>query len=94
MQSFTAVFKVDESGLWFAYIKELQGCHTQARTLKQAKARIREALGLFIEETECHSLNEEFSVGHLTDEEIDAIVVAEAETEDAWELEARVNQSG
>jgi len=38
----------DEGGWWVASIPDVPGCHTQARTIAQAKERIREALGLFI----------------------------------------------
>ena len=37
----------DETGYWFARVRSIKGCHTQARTIDQAKERIREALLLF-----------------------------------------------
>ena len=40
-------YERDESGWWVATVKELNGCHTQGRTIAQARARIREAMGLF-----------------------------------------------
>ena len=39
----------DESGWWQASIREVQGCHTQGRTIEEARRRIREALGLFVD---------------------------------------------
>lgn len=62
MKSFTIVFQLDETGWWFTRIKELQGCHTQAKTLKQARERIEEALDLFIEEDEKYRISEEFDL--------------------------------
>lgn len=34
----------DESGWWIATVSEVPGCHTQGRSIRQAMARIREAL--------------------------------------------------
>lgn len=39
----------DESGWWQASIPDIRGCHTQGRTIEEARRRIREALALFIE---------------------------------------------
>ena len=39
----------DEKGLWVAQVKGIAGCHTQGRTIAQARGRIREALTLFDE---------------------------------------------
>lgn len=45
---YTVKLERDEDGWWVASIPEVPGCHTQARTIVQAKERAREALGLFI----------------------------------------------
>ena len=54
--SYTVTYERDETGWWFASIKELQGCHTQGKTIEQAKKRIREALELFTESSEAIQL--------------------------------------
>lgn len=36
-----------ESGWWIATAIDLDGCHTQGKSIAQAKARIREAMGLY-----------------------------------------------
>jgi len=38
----------DESGWWQARVTEVRGCHTQGRTIDEARRRIREALALFV----------------------------------------------
>ena len=38
------VFERDELGLWVASIPKVPGCHTQGRSIAQARQRIREAL--------------------------------------------------
>ncbi len=42
-------YERDRSGWWVASVKEVAGCHTQGRTVEEAKRRIREALSLFID---------------------------------------------
>jgi predicted RNase H-like HicB family nuclease len=52
MKRYTAIFERDESGLWLARIASIRGCHTYGRTLEQARTRLREALGLWIDRPE------------------------------------------
>jgi len=58
MTRYTAIFERDESGAWFARIPSIRGCHTYGRTLEQARTRLREALGLWIDRPE-HAVMEE-----------------------------------
>lgn len=44
----SAVIERDEHG-YFAYCPELKGCHTQAGTLDEVLARLREAVDLYVE---------------------------------------------
>ena len=46
-RAYTARFERGEK-YWIVNIEEVQGCHTQARTIQQGKERIREALSLYI----------------------------------------------
>jgi predicted RNase H-like HicB family nuclease len=47
-REFTAVFQ--KRGRWYvAYVEEISGVNTQARTLKEARRNLREALLLIIE---------------------------------------------
>ncbi len=46
-KTYTVVYERDEDELWVARVKGVPGCHTQGRTIAQARERIREALGLF-----------------------------------------------
>lgn len=47
--TYTAVFHLDPSGWWFAEVPELAGCHTQGRTVDQARERIREAIAVWLD---------------------------------------------
>ena len=49
MSIYTIRYEKDETGWWVATVREVRGCHTQGRTIEQARRRIREALGLFVD---------------------------------------------
>jgi predicted RNase H-like HicB family nuclease len=49
----------DESGWWQASVPDVQGCHTQGRTIEEARRRVREALGLFIDNASDVTLKDE-----------------------------------
>jgi predicted RNase H-like HicB family nuclease len=39
----------DKSGWWVATVPEVPGCHTQGKTVDQARERIKEALSLYLD---------------------------------------------
>jgi predicted RNase H-like HicB family nuclease len=43
-------YERDESGWWVASVRGMRGCHTQGRTVNEARRRIREALELFVDD--------------------------------------------
>ena len=59
MKEYTVVIEKDEDGYFVGSVPQLQGCHTQARTLDQLMARMKEAVLLCLEaegETEADEL--------------------------------------
>lgn len=48
--SFSVVLERDEDGWIVGSVPDLPGCHTQAKTLDELRARIAEAISLWIEE--------------------------------------------
>jgi predicted RNase H-like HicB family nuclease/predicted HTH domain antitoxin len=44
-----AIFERDAEGWWVASVPSVAGCHTQARTLAQARERLKEALAVSVE---------------------------------------------
>jgi predicted RNase H-like HicB family nuclease len=48
MVEYKVIYERDIDGWWVARIPKIRGCHTQGRTIDQARERIREALGLYI----------------------------------------------
>jgi predicted RNase H-like HicB family nuclease len=49
---YTVVYERDESGAWNARVPEVPGRHTYGRSLRQARERIREALGLWVDDAD------------------------------------------
>ena len=46
---YRVVYSRDESGWWQATVPAVRGCHTQGRTIDEARRRVREALSLFVD---------------------------------------------
>ena len=57
-RQFDVVIERDEEGYYVASVPQLSGCHTQARSLDEVTARIREAIELCldVEDVSEHSL--------------------------------------
>ena len=50
MNTYHVSYVRDQSGWWVAAVREVRGCHTQGRTVDEARRRIREALALFVDD--------------------------------------------
>lgn len=48
VKSYRVVYERDESGHWIVTVPSVRGCHSYGRSIKEARTRIREALGLFV----------------------------------------------
>jgi predicted RNase H-like HicB family nuclease len=49
-------YERDEAGHWVASVRELRGCHTQGRTVDEARRRVVEAMGLFVDDAESSAI--------------------------------------
>ena len=50
---YTVTYERDEGPRWrVASVREVAGCHTQGRTVAEARRRIREALDLWVDDAE------------------------------------------
>ena len=49
VKRYHVTYERDESGWWVASVRGLRGCHTQGRTVDEARRRIVEAMELFID---------------------------------------------
>lgn len=52
MKKYTVDYALSDDGWWTASIREIRGVNTQGRSIAQTRRRIREALGLFVEDAE------------------------------------------
>jgi len=52
VKAYEVVLERDESGTWIARVPAVPGCHTYGCTIEQARRRIREALGLWVDDAE------------------------------------------
>lgn len=50
MKKYYVILDRDEAGWWIATVRGVRGCHTQGKSIQQARERIREALGLFVDD--------------------------------------------
>lgn len=48
LRGYRVIYERDEDGWWVASVPRVRGCHTQGRSIAQARERIREALSLFV----------------------------------------------
>ena len=53
---YRVVLERDETGSWIARIPSVSGCHSHGRSLVEARRRVREALGLWVDGAECAEL--------------------------------------
>ena len=49
-REFTVIIERDEEGYFVAEVPELPGCHTQAKSLDTLMNRVKEAIGLCLDE--------------------------------------------
>lgn len=59
MKTYTVVYERDEEDWWVAEVPEVPGCHTQGRTIEQARDRILDALSLYADDGSPIPLREE-----------------------------------
>jgi predicted RNase H-like HicB family nuclease len=52
MSGYQVDLERDESGAWIASVPDVPGCHSHGRSIEQAMNRIREALGLWVDDAE------------------------------------------
>jgi predicted RNase H-like HicB family nuclease len=56
MKTYKIDYVRDESEWWVASIREVPGCHSQGRTIDEARRRVREALALFVDDAKSATL--------------------------------------
>ena len=64
-KEFNVIIERDSEGYYVASVPELQGCHTQAKSLDKLMERIREAIELCLEVEKDFSSNEFIGVQRI-----------------------------
>jgi predicted RNase H-like HicB family nuclease len=59
IRTYMVIYERDEEGWWVAGVPDAPGCHTQGRTIEQARERILDALSLYAEDATEILLREE-----------------------------------
>ena len=62
MNIYNVTYLRDESKWWVASIREVPGCHSQGRTVDQARRRVREALELFVDAKSATLVDQQMNV--------------------------------
>lgn len=62
VKSYRVAYERDESGWWVASVRGVRGCHTQGRTVNEARRRIRKALELFVDDARKAALLDEIKL--------------------------------
>jgi predicted RNase H-like HicB family nuclease len=52
VRKYTVDYVRSDDGWWTASVREVRGAHTQGRSIAQARRRVRQALGLFVDDAE------------------------------------------
>ena len=90
MKQVTVIFERDEDSWWVASAKEIPGCHTQGRSIAQARQRFIEALGLFVDRPDKVTLLEDIHLPPSAQRIVEASTSARAQVE---ELQRRAQDS-
>ena len=81
MKQITVIFERDEDAWWVASAKENAGCHTQGRSISQARQRFLESLGLFVDKPDRIILVEDIRLPAAAQRLVDASAEARAEAD-------------
>jgi predicted RNase H-like HicB family nuclease len=57
--TYRAVYEREPDGRWTVEIPKVKGCHTYGRTIDQARERIREALGLYVDNADTAEIEDD-----------------------------------
>ena len=72
-------YRRDETGWWQARVPAVKGCHTQGRTVDEARKRIREALSLFVEDAAHATLADDVKLPAVAARTLRAFMVSKNE---------------
>lgn len=62
MAKYTATYTHEDDGWWTVRIQEVQGVHSQGRSISQARNRVREALSLFVDDADTAEITDDIKL--------------------------------
>ncbi len=83
MKQVTIVLERDDDGWWVASAREVPGCHSQGRSISQARRRFLDALGLFVAKPDKVTLVEDIRLPVVARRAVDASTQARADADEA-----------
>jgi len=87
--SYSVVYERDGDGWWVASVRGVRGCHTQGRSIDQARNRIRDALSLFVDDAEAAELVDEIRLPDDVQRSVEEFLEADRQVEEAQETKRR-----
>ena len=87
MAKYTATYTHEDDGWWTVRIKEVQGVHSQGRSISQARNRVREALSLFVDDADTAEITDDIKLPPVVRK---FVMKVEAVTRDAERSLARM----
>ena len=87
MAKYTATYTHEDDGGWTVRIKEVQGVHSQGRSISQARNRVREALSLFVDDANTAEITDDIKLPPVVRK---FVMKVEAVTRDAERSLARM----
>lgn len=62
MSVYSVVYQRDEGGWWIARVRDVQGVHSNGRTIDEARRRVREALSLAVDDADTAEFEEDVKI--------------------------------
>lgn len=88
MKRVTITYERDEAGWWVASTDKIAGCHTQGRSISQARERFIEALELFVEDPSDLEFTEDIHIPAVVRRAVDS-ALEDRERADALQQKAQ-----
>ncbi len=80
-KEYRAVYDRDADGRWNVEIPDVAGCYSYGRTIAQARARIREALGLYVQDAEHATIVDDIRLPALAMKRLERLAQVRADAE-------------
>ena len=77
-KAYRVVYEWGDDGVWTVTAPDVRGAHSQGKSIAQARERIREALGLFVDDADDAELKESFKLPAQVRRQVQQFLTAKA----------------